>query len=66
MADIKEQKIKKSPKNAINMIAKKAFVICHNDYFRNICVGDDLSDVPEKFHENMRTELVLTTKEGES
>lgn len=40
-------------------LAKKDFVICQNEYFREIKAGDDLSDVPEKFSQNLKTEGVL-------
>jgi len=41
------------------MIAKRDFVICHNDYFKTIKVGDDLSDVPEMYWANLKTETVI-------
>jgi hypothetical protein len=41
------------------MIAKKDITICHNDYLRKIQAGEDISDVPPIFHENLRTEGVL-------
>lgn len=41
------------------MIAKKDFVITHNDYRREIKTGDDLSDVPPIYLENLKTEGVL-------
>ncbi len=41
------------------LIAKKDFVIRQEPYLRVIKVGDDLSDVPEKYHVNLRTEGVL-------
>lgn len=41
------------------LIAKKAFIIRHNDYYREIKPGDDLSDIPELYHENLKTEGVL-------
>ena len=41
------------------LIAKKDFVINHNEYHRTIKVGDDLSDVPELYHQNLKTEGVL-------
>lgn len=41
------------------MVAKKNFVIRQAPYLREIKVGDDLSDVPEKYHANLRTEGVL-------
>jgi hypothetical protein len=42
-----------------SMVAKKDFVICHNDYFRRIQAGEDVSDVPSLFHENLETEGVI-------
>lgn len=41
------------------MIAKKDFVIQHNIYRREIKVGDDVSDVPKEYHENLKTEGVI-------
>ncbi len=39
--------------------AKKAFVISQSGYVRNISVGDDLTDVPAKYHQNLKTEGVI-------
>lgn len=41
------------------MTAKKDFEIHQNDYHRVIKEGDDLSDVPECYHQNLKTEGVL-------
>jgi hypothetical protein len=41
------------------LVAKKDFAIHHNDYRRIIRAGDDLSDIPESYLENLRTEGVL-------
>lgn len=41
------------------LIAKKDFLIRHNGYERAIKAGDDISDVPELYHQNLRTEGVL-------
>lgn len=41
------------------MIAAKDFIIAHNEYFKEIKVGDDLSGVPQMFWENLKTEGVL-------
>ena len=49
---------KKSYKREV-LIAKKDFTICHNDYFKKIKEGDDISEVPKMFHENLKTEKVL-------
>jgi hypothetical protein len=42
-----------------SFIAKKDFEIHHNDYHRVIKAGDDVSDVPEHYHPNLRAEGVL-------
>lgn len=39
--------------------AKKDFEIHHNDYHRVIKAGDDVSDVPEHYHPNLKTEGVI-------
>lgn len=41
------------------LIAKKDFSIHHNEYHREIKKGDDLSDVPELYLDNLRTEGVI-------
>lgn len=41
------------------MLAKKDFVIHHNDYHREIKIGEDVSDVPTMFHQNLKTEGVI-------
>lgn len=41
------------------VIALKDFVICQNDYRLEIKKGDDLSNVPDKFIENLKTEKVI-------
>lgn len=41
------------------MIAKKDFEIHWNEYHRVIKAGDDVSDVPEMFHANLKTEEVI-------
>lgn len=40
-------------------VALKDFEIHHNDYHRVIKVGENLSDVPEKYFENLKTEKVI-------
>lgn len=40
-------------------IAKKDFVICQNQYRREIRSGEDISDVPEVYLPNLKTEGVL-------
>ncbi len=46
-------------KEVVQLKAKKAFEINHNDYHRDIQVGDDLSDVPVMYHQNLKTEGVI-------
>lgn len=46
-------------KEESRLIAKKDFVICHNDYFKEIKKGDDISDVPPIYIENLKTENVI-------
>jgi len=41
------------------VVAKKDFLIVYNDYRREIKAGDDLSDVPPMFHQNLKTEGIL-------
>lgn len=48
-----------APRTERSLIAKKDFVIRQEPYERVICAGEDISDVPEKYHPNLRTEGVL-------
>lgn len=57
MVESKEKKSEKSESKPL--IAKRDFVIKHNDYLRRIKAGDDLSDVPALYHANLKTEKVL-------
>ncbi len=41
------------------MVAKKDFELYHNEYHRKIKAGDDISDIPSMYHENLKTEGVL-------
>lgn len=41
------------------LVAKKDFTISHNEYVRKIKAGEDISDVPSHYHDNLRTEGVL-------
>lgn len=41
------------------LIAKKEFEIMHNGYHRKIKVGEDISDVPAMYYENLKTEQVI-------
>lgn len=45
--------------SASGLTAKRDFVISQNEYFRKIKTGDDLSDVPEMFLQNLKTEKVI-------
>lgn len=55
---VKEKK-KSETKEVKDLIAKKDFWIRHNEYERVIKKGDDLSDVPKLYHENLKTEGIL-------
>lgn len=39
--------------------AKKDFVILQNEFHFDIKKGDDLSKIPECFHQNLKTEKVI-------
>lgn len=39
--------------------AKKDFIILHNDYRADIKEGDDLSDIPAMYFQNLKTENVI-------
>jgi hypothetical protein len=41
------------------MTAQKDFEIHHNEYHRVIKCGDDLSDIPELYHPNLKAEGVI-------
>lgn len=47
--------------NDKKIIAKKDFVICHNEYFYDIKKGDNINElnIPKKFLENLKTEKVI-------
>ena len=40
-------------------IALKDFVITQNEFRADIKTGDDLSDIPVKYHDNLKTEGVI-------
>lgn len=42
-----------------SLVAKKSFIIRQAPYERVIRAGEDISDVPAKYHPNLRTEGVL-------
>lgn len=44
---------------ASQLRAKKDFLIVQNDYRRAIRAGEDIADVPSRYHDNLRTEGVL-------
>lgn len=48
-------------KTTKKIIAKKDFVICHNEHHFVINKGDDIIKlgVPKVFHENLKTERVI-------
>jgi len=41
------------------LIAKRDFVIFQNDFRADIKKGDDLSEIPEIYHQNLKTEGVI-------
>jgi hypothetical protein len=47
------------PEEPEDMVAKKNHVICQNEYYFDIKKGDDLSDIPERFHQVLKTEQVI-------
>lgn len=55
--------LKKKPKEQSELIAKRDFKIVHPSegkvYKREIKAGEDLSDVPEIYHANLKTEGVI-------
>lgn len=53
----KEKKSKEEKKGSI--FAKKDFIIHQNEIHIEIKKGDDLSDIPDKFLENLKTEGVM-------
>lgn len=56
------KKIKKSMEAGsvdLSLIALRDFVICQNAYLREIKKGDDVSDVPEMYHQNLIAEGVI-------
>ena len=55
----KEYKPKFNKDSKKPLIAKRDFTICWNDYLRKIKKGDDVSDVPQMFHQNLKTEKVI-------
>ena len=61
MTDVKESEVKNSKKPAKKLIALKDFLIVQNDEKYDIKKGDDILDlnVPDKFHENLKTEKVI-------
>ena len=42
-----------------NRIALKDFVVSQNDFYLEIKEGDDLSEVPEMYLQNLKTEKVI-------
>lgn len=41
------------------LIAKKDFEIFHNGYHRKIKAGEDITDVPARYLQNLKTEKVI-------
>lgn len=59
MDDKKDKKSKEVKQEKPRLLARKAFVIRHNGYERVIFQGEDLSDVPEIYLDNLKTEKVI-------
>jgi hypothetical protein len=55
----RDEDAEEKPQRRQKLIAKKDFTIHHNTYFREIKEGQNISDVPEIYHENLRTEEVI-------
>lgn len=59
----KEKEVKKPESKSFfeskKLVAKKDFKIVHNEYVRDIKVGDDLSDVPEMYIQNLKSEQII-------
>ncbi len=55
----KKQPKKPSEDSKPVLVAKKDFRITQNSYDRVIQAGQDISDVPEMYHTNLKTEGVL-------
>jgi hypothetical protein len=58
MAKEKESKRSASDEKA-QLIAKKDFRISHNGFELSIKAGDDISNVPVVYHQNLKTEGVI-------
>lgn len=54
-----EAESKKVERFVANFKAKKNFTISQNDYHREIKAGEDVSDVPVQYHENLKTEGII-------
>lgn len=65
MKSLLPKKKKEEPKEEFfkpkvtKLLANKTFKIVHNNYVREIKEGDDLSDIPEMYLENLRTEGII-------
>jgi len=63
MKDSRET-VKKTARASV-VLALKDWHICHPPHCNvRIKEGDDLSDVPEMYHENLKTEGVMPKKKG--
>lgn len=57
-----EKALKELPVKPVKLagkIAKRDFVIHQNEFHFEIKEGDDLSEIPERFHQNLKTEQVI-------
>jgi len=52
--------VEETPKSKLaGKTAKKNFLIVRNDFRANIREGDDLSDIPDEYRDNLKTEGVI-------
>ena len=57
--DIKTEENEESTGKSAKRKALRDFTIRHNEFYLEIKKGDDLSKIPVKFMENLKTEKVL-------
>jgi len=57
--DKNSEKIENKSNGSGKRKALRDFTICHNEFQLEIKKGDDLSKIPVKFIENLKTEKVL-------
>jgi hypothetical protein len=55
----KPKKARKKKSKLAGKKAKRAFLIVRNDFRSDIREGDDLSDIPDEYYDNLKTEGVI-------